>query len=200
MSDLTMPSGNAISRAFSELSNELKQDPMFIAMAITLAEFDLNDGKVAQLQLHLTCDEDDFTSSACDLGAEQTSDREPMFWVRLCSDGGYEGPIHNASIEKVRRESGVWQPLFLGGPEAAVLAMPVDERAVEISALRKQRNALLAELELAHKIIRNGLNSTDMSGKLNWQVLNSLQGCDGEGATRANEREALITSVKGGAV
>lgn len=38
---------------------------------------------------------------------------EPMFWVRLCSDGLYEGPIHNARIEKVRELSGAWSPLYL---------------------------------------------------------------------------------------
>lgn len=38
---------------------------------------------------------------------------EPMFWVRLCSDGLYEGPIHNARIEKVRKLSGAWSPLYL---------------------------------------------------------------------------------------
>lgn len=38
--------------------------------------------------------------------------QEPMFWVRLRSDGMYEGPIHNAQIEKVRKESGGWTPLY----------------------------------------------------------------------------------------
>ncbi|CAN7446928.1 hypothetical protein LJR066_002790 [Acidovorax sp. LjRoot66] len=37
---------------------------------------------------------------------------EPMFWVRLRSDGGYEGPIHNDAIERVRKESGGWTPLY----------------------------------------------------------------------------------------
>lgn len=46
---------------------------------------------------------------------------EPMFWVRLCSDGLYEGPIHNARIEKVRKLSGAWSPLYLhpSPPEGA---------------------------------------------------------------------------------
>ncbi len=38
---------------------------------------------------------------------------EPMFWVRLCSDGTYEGPIHNSAIERVRKTSGAWSPLHL---------------------------------------------------------------------------------------
>lgn len=37
----------------------------------------------------------------------------PMFWVRLRSDGGYEGPIPDASIEEVRKHSGAWLPLHL---------------------------------------------------------------------------------------
>lgn len=37
---------------------------------------------------------------------------EPMFWYRPCSNGMYEGPIHDAQIESVRRESGAWKPLF----------------------------------------------------------------------------------------
>jgi len=45
--------------------------------------------------------------------------QEPMFWVRLQSDGGYQGPIHNDAIEKVRRLSGTWQPLYLyAAPQA----------------------------------------------------------------------------------
>lgn len=37
---------------------------------------------------------------------------EPVFWYRPCSDGGYEGPIHNEGIERVRKLSGAWQPLY----------------------------------------------------------------------------------------
>ena len=43
---------------------------------------------------------------------EQQAAQEPMFWVRLRSDSGYEGPIHNDSIERVRKESGGWTPLY----------------------------------------------------------------------------------------
>ncbi|MET0356185.1 MAG: hypothetical protein ABW044_05365 [Cellvibrio sp.] len=37
---------------------------------------------------------------------------EPVFYYRPTSSGGYEGPIHANSIEKVRIGSGVWKPLF----------------------------------------------------------------------------------------
>lgn len=39
--------------------------------------------------------------------------QEPMFWVRLRSDGGYEGPIHHDAIESVRKSCGDWHPLYL---------------------------------------------------------------------------------------
>ena len=38
--------------------------------------------------------------------------QEPVFWWRQCSDGTYEGPIHNNSIERVRKQSGAWSPLY----------------------------------------------------------------------------------------
>lgn len=43
---------------------------------------------------------------------------EPMFWVRICSDGSYEGPIHNSAIERVRKASGAWSPLYTHTPAA----------------------------------------------------------------------------------
>jgi hypothetical protein len=59
---------------------------------------------------------------------------EPMFWVRLCSNGAYEGPIHNAEIQRVLRDSGVWRPLFLGAtPQPAVSAQELsDERILSL--------------------------------------------------------------------
>ncbi|WP_194761017.1 hypothetical protein [Klebsiella variicola] len=43
----------------------------------------------------------------------------PLFWVRVKSDGGYEGPIHDSKLEEVRKKSGEWLPLTLasGIPE-----------------------------------------------------------------------------------
>ena len=43
---------------------------------------------------------------------------EPIFWYRpVGEDGGYEGPIHNGAIEKVRKLSGVWKPLYTTPPQ-----------------------------------------------------------------------------------
>jgi hypothetical protein len=43
----------------------------------------------------------------------------PMFWVRVKSDDGYEGPVHDSQLEEVRKKSGEWLPLTLarGVPE-----------------------------------------------------------------------------------
>ena len=37
----------------------------------------------------------------------------PLFWVRVKSDGGYDGPVHDSKMEVVRKESGEWLPLTL---------------------------------------------------------------------------------------
>ena len=39
-------------------------------------------------------------------------EQEPVFWYRPRSDGGYEGPINHSAIERVRRLSGTWVPLY----------------------------------------------------------------------------------------
>jgi len=54
---------------------------------------------------------------------------------------------------------------------------------------------LLAELQAAHQIIRNALNIMTAS-RTAWAVKNVRDVVDGEGATRANEREAVINKAK----
>lgn len=56
---------------------------------------------------------------------------------------------------------------------------------------------LLAELEKAHVIIRNALNLMTPAQKLAWSTKNAEAGVEGEGVTRANEREAIIAKMKG---
>jgi len=47
--------------------------------------------------------------------AQEREKQEPAFWYRPRSDGlGYEGPLHNESIERVRKLSGGWVPLYAG--------------------------------------------------------------------------------------
>jgi hypothetical protein len=58
---------------------------------------------------------------------------------------------------------------------------------------------LLSELEKAHRIIGNALQVMSFGQKHEWAKLNAQDGVDGEGTTRANEREAAIAKAEGGA-
>ncbi len=63
---------------------------------------------------------DDEMHEQIDAAIEQAraEQAEPLFWYRPCCDGEmYEGPIHNVSIERVRKESGVWKPLYTHPPQ-----------------------------------------------------------------------------------
>ena len=53
--------------------------------------------------------------------------REPLFWYRPCSDGGYEGPISNGSIEDVRKRSGAWIPLVAAPVQAGAQAQAQEQ-------------------------------------------------------------------------
>ena len=50
----------------------------------------------------------------------------PMFWYRPCSNGLYEGPLHDAQIEDVRKRSGAWVPLV---PQAQAAPAPEPSRS-----------------------------------------------------------------------
>ena len=53
---------------------------------------------------------------------------EPIFWYRpVGEDGGYEGPIHNGAIDKVRKLSGVWKPLYTTPPQRTWVGLTDDE-------------------------------------------------------------------------
>lgn len=51
---------------------------------------------------------------------------------------------------------------------------------------------LTYELECAHQIIKNALNLMTDSQKQEWATMNAGHCVDGEGITRANEREKAI--------
>ena len=71
--------------------------------------------------------------------------QDPVFWWRPCSDGAYEGPIHNSSIERVRKQSGAWSPLYLApGAQPAPSFADAYQGAMEDVAIWKKR-ALEAE-------------------------------------------------------
>lgn len=66
---------------------------------------------------------------------------DPLFWYRPRSDGLYEGPIHNAQIEKVRKESGGWKPLY-----THPVAEQVEQLKAEIERLRLYENSTLGTI------------------------------------------------------
>jgi hypothetical protein len=39
--------------------------------------------------------------------------KEPVCWIRYCSDDTYEGPVMHRRMERVRIESGAWTPLVV---------------------------------------------------------------------------------------
>lgn len=43
---------------------------------------------------------------------ESQGEQELIFWYRPMVDGLYEGPLHKSQIERVRKESGGWVPLY----------------------------------------------------------------------------------------
>ncbi|HBX1991254.1 ead/Ea22-like family protein [Klebsiella pneumoniae] len=51
----------------------------------------------------------------------------PLFWVRVKSDGGYEGPVHDSQLEEVRKKSGEWLPLTL-----AIRVPELESRTVKL--------------------------------------------------------------------
>ena len=77
--------------------------------------------------------------------------QEPVFWWRPCSDGAYEGPLHNNSIERVRKQSGAWSPLYaLPGAQPAP-SVPTDvitDYLVSISAHLAHQDDRKAQAEI----------------------------------------------------
>ena len=57
--------------------------------------------------------------------------------------------------------------------------------------------ALLDELRAAHRSIRNALQIMTTPQKMEWARANARDGVEGEGVTRANEREAVIARATG---
>jgi hypothetical protein len=45
------------------------------------------------------------------LASEPPSTTDATAWIRYCSDGTYEGPIHDSQMDDIRRKSGAWTPL-----------------------------------------------------------------------------------------
>ena len=72
-------------------------------------------------------------------GAETAEVEEPLFWFRPSSVNGlYEGPLHNAQIEQVRKDSGAWVPLYTASQLAAAVAAERGKCAGIVNELRME--------------------------------------------------------------
>jgi len=80
--------------------------------------------------------------------AIDASEQEPMFWVRICSDGMYEGPIHNARIESVRSQSGAWSPLYLHAAPQQPVAELTDDEIFELWIRREHGDDMQDQVRL----------------------------------------------------
>lgn len=56
-------------------------------------------------------------------------------------------------------------------------------------------DTLRQELQAAHLIIRHALNLMTPEQKQQWADMNDAAGVSGEGITRANEREAVLSKT-----
>ncbi len=91
--------------------------PKALRMALDLEALDLDNIAAELRRLHALSAA---APAAPAVGIHDNAEEvKPMFWVRLCSDGGYEGPLHDDRIEHVRKLSGAWYPLYLGAAPQA---------------------------------------------------------------------------------
>ena len=79
------------------------------------------------------------------------------------------------------------------------LAQAMRDRAIEFDVARATVATAVAELEKAHRIIRIALNTLPPDAKRDFFAQVVEAGLDGEGITRANEREALLARCGGAA-
>lgn len=111
-----------------------------------------------------------FAAEAVRLNAQ--ADAKPMFWVRLRSDGCYEGPIHDSSIEDVRKQSGAWHPLYLAAPQSAQQSLTDEKEALDLLNAENDRLTKLV-IELRAEVMR--LNARATSDALEKELLQAIQ-------------------------
>jgi hypothetical protein len=70
--------------------------------------------------------------------------------------------------------------------------MPIAPTELEMATLQAEKGLLIYELRSAHHIIRNALAVMTTEQQIAWGEMNARDGIDGEGATRAAERDALL--------
>lgn len=76
----------------------------------------------------------------------------PVFWYRLRSDGGFEGPIHNSQIEEARKQSGAWIPLCIAN-QADRTASELELHRADYKACQNAGFESPGELLSAHKTL-----------------------------------------------
>lgn len=93
----------AVHQQLAPLARELERENEALRAELVAAK------AAAEYHANQTCE----VTKAYQSELDALKGKEPLFWVRLCSDGAYEGPIHNAHIEPVRKRSGAWIPLVM---------------------------------------------------------------------------------------
>ncbi|WP_321905610.1 hypothetical protein [Paraburkholderia tropica] len=72
--------------------------------------------------------------------------------------------------------------------------MSMDPTEIELATLQAEKSRLLFELRAAHQIIRNALSVMTTDEQIRWAEMNARDAVDGDGATKAGERDALLAS------
>ncbi|MDQ7981912.1 hypothetical protein QYH69_32330 [Paraburkholderia sp. SARCC-3016] len=78
-------------------------------------------------------------------------------------------------------------------------AIAANARQLANAKLRAAAPELLAELQAAHRIIRNALSLMTTDQQAQWSEINERAALITDGATRAHEREAVIAKATGAA-
>ena len=100
---------------------------------------------------------------------------------------------------------GPWKAVYylapaemIEAPNGKYLAMRQDGTVADMRLMAAAPD-LLRELEAAHWIIRYAMGLMTSEQKVAWGRLNASAGANGKNITRANEREALLARLDGGA-
>ncbi|MEP8805842.1 hypothetical protein ABKV80_09360 [Enterobacter hormaechei] len=111
----------------------------------------------------------------------------PLFWVRVKSDGGYDGPIHDSKLEDVRKKSGEWLPLTLACVDASRQPSEVSCRAAMLqgaepvtTAYKLPEGWVAVPVEPTEDMIVNGFESEpdeSFSDEKEWEAYDAMSGC-----------------------
>lgn len=87
----------------------------------------------------------------------------PLFWVRVKSDGGYDGPIHDSKLEDVRKKSGEWLPLTLarGVPEQESRTVTVKLPRPGFVTISGERMAVYLKADVDAVLVAAGIREAE---------------------------------------